>query len=87
MNNFQQPPVHLPFKSVAGALLFSAILGPVGVLYASTVGGLVLISLGFIVLSAKLFVPILLVWVGSCIWSVVATNRYNKKIVKAMIKN
>jgi len=87
MNNFQQQHIHLPFKSVAGALLFSAILGPVGLLYASMVGGLVMILLGFIVLSAKLLVPILLVWVGSCVWSVAATNRYNKKILKAVMKN
>jgi hypothetical protein len=89
MNNFQQQthlPV-LPFKSVAGALLFSALLGPVGVLYSSMIGGLVMIVLGFIVLSSKLMVPIILVWVISCIWGVAAANCYNKKLLNAIVKN
>lgn len=85
MNNFQQQ-IHtpLPLKSVAIALLFSVFLGPIGVLYSSMVGGLVMIFLGFIVLSSKLLVPILLVWVISCIWGVAATNRYNQKLLKTV---
>lgn len=68
----------LPFKNLAAALLFSVFLGPVGLLYASTVGGIVMIVLGFVVASSLLPVPIILVWLGSCVWSVVAVNRYNK---------
>lgn len=69
----------LPLKSLAGALLFSVILGPVGLLYASSVGGIVMIVIFLIALHAQLFGPLLLVWVGSCIWSVLATNQYNQK--------
>jgi len=68
----------LPFKNLAAALLFSVFLGPVGLLYASTVGGIIMIVLGFVVASSMLPVPIILVWLGSCVWSVVAVNRYNK---------
>ncbi len=77
MNEEQRTPV-LPFKNLAGALLFSVFLGPIGLLYASTVGGVVMIILGFIVVSSLLPVPIILVWLASCVWSVVAVNRYNK---------
>jgi hypothetical protein len=73
----------LPMKSVAGALLFSVFLGPVGLLYASSLGGVIMISLGFIVTSLSLPVAMALVWVGSSIWSVIATNRYNKKVIAA----
>jgi hypothetical protein len=68
----------LPFKSLAGALLLSVFLGPVGLLYATTVGGIVMIVVGFIVVSSLLPVPIIVVWLISCIWSVVAVNRHNK---------
>ena len=78
MSDTQQT-LGLPFKNLAVALLFSVFLGPVGLLYASTVGGVVMIVLGFIVVSSMLPVPIILVWLGSCIWSVVAVNRYNKR--------
>ena len=74
----------LPFKNLAGALLFCVFLGPVGLLYASTWGGILMIMLGFIVISAKLIVPIMMVWIGSCIWGVIATNRYNQKIASGL---
>lgn len=68
-------------KSVAGALLFAVALGPVGLLYASFWGGLTMIILGIIVGSAKLFFPILLVWIGSCIWAVAAVEKHNRKLL------
>ncbi len=74
----------MPFKSVAVALLFSAALGPVGLLYATSLGGIIMIILGFIIVCTKLIVPIIMVWLGSCIWSVLATNRYNKQILLAL---
>lgn len=80
-----KPPI-LPFKSVGITLLFCAILGPVGVLYSSVLGGVIMIILGFIVVSSKLIVPIILVWLISCIWGVAATNQYNKKLLKLIIE-
>jgi hypothetical protein len=82
--DFSQKPT-LPLKSLAGALLFAVLLGPVGLLYASSVGGIVMILIFLIVLHAQLFGPLVLVWVGSCIWSVLATNRYNKKAILSFI--
>lgn len=72
----------LPLKNVAGALLFTVFLGPVGLLYASTMGGIIMIVIGFIVACAKFIVPIALVWLISCIWSVLAVNRYNRDLCK-----
>ncbi len=71
----------LPLKSVAVALLFCVFLGPVGVLYSSVVGGVVMMTVGILVLRAKLIGPILLLWMVSCTWGVAAANRYNNKIV------
>lgn len=71
-----------PYKSVAGALLFSVILGPVGLLYSSLLGGVILIVLCFAAVSSKLFVALGVFWLASCVLSVAAVNRYNKKILK-----
>ena len=76
MNNLS-----LPFKSVAVALLLCVSLGPVGVLYSSTIGAIIMIILGLFVLRAKLVGPIILLWIISCVLSVVCTNHYNKKII------
>lgn len=72
----------LPLKSVAGALLFSVFLGPLGLLYASTMGGIIMLILAVAIIPTKLIVPIVLVWVGSCVWSVIAANRFNKKMLE-----
>lgn len=72
----------LPFKSVGITLLFCAILGPVGVLYSTVLGGVIMIMIGFVVISAQFLIPSILVWVISCVWGVAATNRYNNKLLK-----
>lgn len=77
---------HLPYKSVAGALLFSILLGPVGLLYASFWGGFMMITVGIVVISNKFIFPIILLWIVCCIWSVGAVESYNRKIVNGMQK-
>lgn len=72
----------LPFRSRAAALIFCAILGPVGVLYSTVLGGVIMCIIGFIVISSKFIVPIILLWVVSCIVGVSAAERYNRKIIK-----
>lgn len=82
----QMKPV-LPFKNLAGALLFCVFLGPLGLLYASSVGGITMIILFFIVVCCKFIVPIILTWLGCSIWGVLAVNRYNKKIMDSLVRN
>lgn len=83
MQTFEQEKFpRLPLKNVAGALLFTVFLGPIGLLYASAMGGIVMIILGFIVACTKYVVPLAMVWVISCIWSVLAVNRYNHRLIR-----
>lgn len=77
----------LPYKSVAVGLLFTVILGPVGLLYASFWGGLIMILLGIVVFSSKLIIPVLLLWVFCCLWGVQAVESYNRKIFQGLIQN
>ena len=72
---------HLPYKSVAGALLFSVILGPVGLLYSSVWGGLFMISFPIFVVSNQFYFVTFMSWLVCCIWSVAAVDAYNKKIM------
>lgn len=82
INGVRQQPA-LPFKSVAAALIFSVILGPVGLLYASYWGGFVMILIGIVVVGTKLFFPILLTWLVSCIWAVGSVESYNQKLISS----
>lgn len=81
----QAPPL-LPYKSTAVALLFCIILGPIGLLYASFWGGFIMTLVGFVVLSSKLLVPIIMLWAICCIWGARAIDSYNKKIFRASIQ-
>lgn len=78
------PPIVLPFKSPAIALLLSAILGPIGLLYASFWGGIFMIIIGIIVISSKLFFPTFLVWIVACVWATGAVQSYNQKLMRLL---
>lgn len=82
MESNQKKNLYLPFKSVAGALLFCIFLGPVGLLYASVWGGVLFIVFSFLVLRFKLIPLFIFVWLLSCILGVIAANRYNNKLLR-----
>jgi hypothetical protein len=71
---------HRPYKSVAGALLFSILFGPVGLLYASFWGGVIMTMLGIVVISNKYLFLVLLLWLICAMWSVRAVELYNRKL-------
>jgi hypothetical protein len=73
----------LPLRSIAGALLFCAILGPIGMLYSTVTGGVVMMVLAVLVLRIKLPMLLVLVWLVSCIWGVAAANHYNNRLARA----
>jgi hypothetical protein len=74
----------LPYKSVAIALLFTILVGPLGLLYASFWGGITMILLGLVVVSSKFIFPIILLWIVCCIWSVRAIETYNNMLAKTI---
>jgi len=76
----------LPYKSVAAALLFSILLGPLGLLYGTYWGGFLMIFVGLFVFNFKLYLPIILCWLVCCIWNVGAVESYNKKILELSLK-
>jgi hypothetical protein len=60
-------------KSTGVALLLTIFFGPLGLLYVSVVGGLVLTVISLL-LFWTVFVPIIC-WVAAIIWAVIATNK------------
>lgn len=66
-------------KSVLVAFLLTFFFGPLGLLYASVIGGITLMVLGFIIGIMTLGIGLVFAWVASIIWAVVAVNMHNKK--------
>jgi hypothetical protein len=83
-NKWQKFGVTPPYKSLAGALLFSVFLGPVGLLYANVPGGIIFTLLVFVSISTKHSVAAIVFWLISCVCSAVAVNRYNRNIYKLL---
>lgn len=75
--------VGLPYKSVAIALLFSVLLGPIGLLYGSFWGGFAMVFVGLVVISSKYMLPVILLWLICCIWNVGAVESYNRQLLTA----
>jgi|GEM_PF-3599223 len=76
-----------PYKNLSTGLLFSVFFGPLGLLYASVRGGIVMLLMAFVVFSFRYPVPIMMMWVISSVWSVTAINHYNAKLLEARIRN
>lgn len=68
-----------PAKSVAIALLFAVFLGPVGLLYASLRGGILLVILAITFACMKFLFLTFLVWLAACIWAVAAVESRLKR--------
>ena len=86
MSLSSQSSLSLPYKSVAIALLFSVLLGPIGLLYGSFWGGFAMVFVGLVVVSSKYMFPIVLLWLICCIWNVGAVETYNRTILTASLK-
>lgn len=66
-------------KSVGMAFLLAFVFGPLGLLYASVSGGIILMILGVIIGFFTLGLGLVFVWIASIIWAVVAANNANGK--------
>ena len=66
-------------KSVGTAFLLAFLFGPLGLLYASVTGGIVMFILGILIALITFGFGIIFVWIGCIIWAVVAAGNANKK--------
>lgn len=73
-----------PLRSPIAALLLALFLGPIGLIYASMLGAIIMIFLFLIAYGSHSSYPIALVWIVSCFWAVIAANRYNRRMMKKM---
>jgi len=67
-------------KSVGVAFLLAFLFGPLGLLYASVTGGIVMFLLGIVIGIFTLGLGLILIWIGSIIWAVIAAGNANKKM-------
>jgi len=69
-------------KSMVASILLSLIFGPLGLLYASVTGGIVMLLISIVVAIFTLGFGLLITFPICIIWAVVATNTYNENLRK-----
>ena len=67
-------------KSVAAAIVLSIFFGPLGMLYSTVSGGLIMFFVGGFVTVITFGLAGLLVWPGSVLWAALAANTHNVRI-------
>ncbi len=68
-------------KSVGVAFLLAFLFGPLGLLYASVVGGIVMFIFGILIAIVTLGFGLIIVWIGCIVWAIIAANNVNKSMV------
>jgi hypothetical protein len=89
-NIVQQPPTPMvgnlvgslngPAKSTGLAVVLTVLFGPLGLFYASVVGGAVLTAITVVTLGVGIF----LTWPAAIVWSIIAVNSHNRAIAASM---
>ena len=67
-------------KRVGVAFLLAFLFGPLGLLYASVVGGIVMIIVSGLVAIVTLGFGLLITWPVCIIWAALATKNYNNNL-------
>lgn len=73
-----------PRKSHVTGFLLTLFFGPLGLLYATPIGALVLIVLTVIVALFTLGIGAILGWLTAIVWSVIAIMLHNRRVAAAM---
>lgn len=67
-------------KSMAVAVILAFLFGPLGLLYASVKGGLIMMLVSAVVLFFTLGIGLLITVPACIIWAIVAVNNYNRSL-------
>lgn len=68
-------------KSVGVAVALTFFFGPLGLLYSSVMGGLIMLAVTFLVVLFTAGLGLIITHPICIIWGVVAANDYNKKLL------
>ena len=68
-------------KSMAVAIILAIVFGPLGMLYSTVSGGVIMLIVNIVVGIFTLGFGLLLTWPIGVIWAAIATNSHNKKML------
>ena len=74
-------------KSVVLAIILSALVGPLGMLYSTIKGAIIMFIIGLFFAIIDVTPLLIMAWVIDIIWSIIAVNSYNEKLYEGVIPN
>jgi len=83
MQEQQKPQVVIaaPTKSMGVSIILTILFGPLGMLYSTILGGVIMGVLFLIIGFLTAGLGLIVLWPICIVWAAVATNSYNKKLV------
>lgn len=67
-------------KSMGLGILLTLLFGPLGMLYSTILGGIIMLVLGIPLVVFTFGIGLAIVWPIAIIWTIVAVNSYNRKL-------
>lgn len=71
-------------RSVGVALLLTFLFGPLGMLYSTVTGALVMIAVSIVLALFTLGLSLLLTWPISMVWGALAASEHNKRVLSGI---
>lgn len=72
-------------KSVGIAIILSFLFGPLGMLYSTILGGIIMFIISIIVAIFTLGIGLIVTWPICIIWAAIAASMHNRKLMKGRI--
>lgn len=82
MANEQQHVVVTTTKSMGISIILTVLFGPLGMLYSTIWGGVIMFVISAIVGLLTLGLGLIITWPICIVWAAVATSSYNKKLLE-----
>jgi hypothetical protein len=77
--------VTIPTKRMSVALLLTFIFGPIGMFYSTIAGAIIMLVISLVIGISFFDVELLIIWPIQLIWTAIAINSYNKRIMDKII--
>jgi hypothetical protein len=78
--------VVVPTKSMGIAIMLTFLFGPLGMLYSTIIGAIVMFVATFLALLLTAGLGLFVTWPVGIIWAAVATSEYNKKLLAGVAR-
>lgn len=80
-----KPVVVTPTKSVGIAILLTVLFGPIGMLYCTIWGAIIMFVVSLVIGIVTLGIGLIITWPICIIWAALATSSHNKKLLAGKV--